>query len=210
MFAIELYEPIKHKITQPMAEMRKMVVDTAGQGRLKLTDGFSEKFVSTCLQYDEALSDNYHADTTYSMSIMSYFTLWCGSLHWLERATNATETFVSNFSLTQDFGQLPANMFFTPLGRKNKGKTLIEKYPDATLTSVQANGVTIDSKQAQIRMVINLLAKADFNGDHKQDLLFSIAEYGLQGSHRQYSVMAIGKASKDSAYIPLTNGSAGF
>ena len=203
MFAIELYEPIKHKITHPIAQMQKMVVDTAGQGRLLLTDGYLDKHVSTCQQYSNALSEHFYTKSTYDLSMMSFFTMWCGSLNWLEKAKPASKSFVTNFSLTTSFGQLPADMFFSPLGRKNNSKTLIEKHPDATLTAVRQNSVTIESVKAQIKIIINLLAKADFNNNKKQDLLFSIAEYGLQGSHRQYSVAAIGKSSDKSNFYSL-------
>ena len=201
MFDIELYEPLKAKITQPIAEMRKMVVDTGGQGRLELTDGFIDKHVSTCMQYETALSENFYTKTTYDQSIMSYFTLWCGSLVWLEKAKPAKQSFVTNFSLAESFGKLPAQMAFTPLGQKSKAKTLIEKYPDATLTQIGKTSITLESKQSKISMVINLLAKADFSGSHQQELLVSVAQYALQGSYRQYGVVVVAKPTKEERYF---------
>ena len=203
MFAIELYAPLQEKINQPITQLQNMVVNTAGQGRLVLTDGTLKKYVSTCNQYKEALSESYHIESTYDASMMSYFTLWCGSLDWLEKAKPASESFVKQFALEQSFGQLPASLFYSALGSSGKPKTLIDKYPDATLGQIGQHSVTIESKKAHIQAVISLLAKADFNHNKQQDLLVSIAEYNVNGSHRQYGVFAIGKASAQSDFVRI-------
>ncbi len=203
MFAIELYAPLQEKINQPIAQLRNTIVNTSGQGRLILTNGTLKKHVSTCNQYQAALNQNYFTKSTYDLSMMSFYTMWCGSLDWLEKAKPGSESFVEKFFLEQSFGQLPASMFYSAPGSSNKPKTLIEKYPDATLSHIGLRSVTIESKQANIRAVVSLLGKADFNGNKQQDLLLSIAEYQLKGSHRQYGVYAIGKASSQSEWVKI-------
>jgi len=191
MFDVEIYPPLHDKINAPIAQMRDVVVDTAGQGRLILSDGYLKKHVSTCNQFKTAFSEGYSLQSDYDASVMSFFTLWCGSINWLEKAKSASVSFVSQFNLSQSFGKLPSQMFFSALGSTHKQGTLIEKYPDLTLIDIKKHAITVESKKSAIRAVISLLARADFNLDNKQDLLLSVAEYSTKDSYHQYGVFAV-------------------
>ena len=196
MFAVEIYPPLQDKIHLPIAEMREAVVDTAGQGLLSLTYGYLKKKVSTCNQYQSALDEGYRVPSDYDVSMLSFYTFWCGSLDWLAKAKPAKKSFIQEFTLSQSFGMLPSKIFFSRLGDSTyKNSTLIEKYPDLTLLTINGRSITLESKKANIRAIISLLAKADFTHDGQQDLLLSIAEYSMNDSYHQYGVFSLSRHS---------------
>lgn len=200
MFDVEIYPPLHDKINLPIAQMRDVVVDTAGQGRLVLSNGSIKQHVSTCNQYQTALKKNYLPNSDYDLSTLSFFTLWCGSLNWLEKAKAAQKSYIKNFNLSQSYGRLPSKIFFSALGSKKNGLTLIEKYPDVTLVDIKDKTITVESKKSKIKAVISLLAKADFNNNNQQDLLLSVAEYSLTNSYRQYGIFVVTRHSLNGAF----------
>lgn len=200
IYEIEIYPPLKDKVNQPIAELKHAVVDTGGQGRLILKRNKTNKHVSSCAQYHSALQQGFTAYTNESRALVSFYTLWCGSLNWLAHAKTSTLSYVKNFNLTTDYASLPSQIFFTRLGDSHQAKTLIEKYPDATLTSIQPTSITLDSKKSQLTMVINLLARADFSNNSQQDLLVSVAEFSHIDNFKHYGIYALQRNSKNGAF----------
>ena len=204
MFAIDLYPPLKDKMTLPISELRDQVVNTAGQGRLVLKNQNNQsKHVSTCNQYQKAMQGGYMAKSSDAASMISFYMLWCGSLNWMEKAKAAKNSYLKNFSLVQDYPKLPSSLFYSPIGHKHQAISLLEIYPDITIQSIHDNSIVLSSKSHHHTIVITLLAKADFNHDGKQDILLSIAEYSTKGRYTQYGVYPITKLSDTARFQKL-------
>lgn len=199
MFAVEVYPPLKDKIIQPIAQLRDNIVNTSGQGRLILTKKSKKKYISTCNQYKKAQQQFYVPQNSYDPSINSFFVFWCGSLDWLEKAKPAKISYLQNYNLKLSFAKLPSSLFIKHASDNSlKTSTLIEKYPDATLIDIKPQTITVESKKTQVRMIISLLAKADFNNNGNQDLMLSVAQYSFNGNYQKYGIYVLSKNDAES------------
>lgn len=203
MFPVEVYPPLKDKLTHPVAILQRMVVDTGGQGPLKLVKKNDEKTVSTCLQYQQAVVDGYAITSNYDLSVASFYMLWCASLEWLEQAKPAKTSAFKQFDLIKAYGQLPSHLVFSLATKPNNVRPLNKQFSDVTVVEAKSYSVMVESKKAGQRAVINVLAKADLSGNGQQDLLFSVADYAIGGSYRHYAVYAVTRAQPQEPLVEV-------
>ncbi|MFV8799056.1 HNH endonuclease [Yersinia sp. LJYL362] len=145
-----------------------------------------ERFVSTCREYDEALSQGFYAKTTFDMKMASWFEHQCGLLSALEAADSPERSFVANPRVSViDLSLMPFYLFPNLSDVADSIESNIsyqDKVDDGTLTikRVSQNLLRIESSSMGQQLIE--VIRADFNSDGIEDILLFEYCYATEGT----------------------------
>lgn len=154
---------------------------------LTLTNDEGEKcLVSTCTEYERALSQGFYAKTTFDIKIATWFEHQCELFNALEAAVTAAQSFIDSPRVSIiDLSLIPFS-FFPCIGEmddpiassvsyqdKVDDGSLIIKQVSQNLLRVESNGMG----QQLIEVI-----RADLNGDGIEDILLFEYCYATEGT----------------------------
>ncbi len=186
--------------------LRDRPIDMGGNDTdgVTLTNDKDEKVhVRTCREYNAALEDSYFPNTTYDISMGSWFKYPCGTLNLLERATIPQQSFIptleegvvnlelvpfSLFPVLFDFEDNIENVTY----QDRVGKGLLK------VTGLGQNWFSCEDDG--LRQHLTEVARADFNGDGIEDILLSEAVHATQGTYRTYDMIVLTRKSMEGKY----------
>ena len=163
--------------------------------------------VRTCREYDAALEDGYYPSSTYDISMASWFKYPCGLLNLLETAAIPQRSFLptskegifdlkliplSLFPVVTDFEQTYGYNIENVTYQDQVEKGLLK------VTDMEQNKLICETDG--LRQHLTEVARADFNGDGIEDILFSEAVYATQGTYRTYDLIILTRKSMDGKF----------
>lgn len=215
--------PVRLTENSPVAHLedidKKMgqVVDmTKSGGELELAepldektdpDDFSQKKVkvTTCQEYFELKNKGYSAETTYEITMESWFINACVPLKLLKQVKPSRITFLEDATFTKNsLETLPLDLvlILSPeeeaklKSAKARQLTLKQFIPDIYIEKTEKHQIVLKSKETGTTS-INLIAMGDFNTDGIEDVLVYVSHYVShyvsQGSYRDFKVLVLTK-----------------
>ena len=168
------------------ARMRQPVLH--GSQRLQLTNGKTVRAVGSCGNYLDALRGELGPATNYDAKVSGEFVHECFALRDLQHAKAATSTRAyhwSEASLTQLPPVLvPGAREVTDAAEQAEKRGASWEQTDPALRVTKINGDELRAEDADYEYSLDIIARADFNGDGIED----IAVYGAaQGKHSTWS-----------------------
>ncbi len=162
-------------------------------GELELTDAKGKRVkVTTCQEYGDLKDKGLAPQTTYDISMESWFIDVCKPLQFLKIAKPSKSSFVSKFDLKDDpLSNLPIELGLWLSGDAERavqlasarGTTWGQYVPDAKVEAAENDQIVVKSKKDDSATYINLIAWGDFNGDGIEDVLLQVSHHVLSGSY---------------------------
>ena len=190
--------------------LRDRPIDMGGNDTdgVTLTKSRDDKVhVRTCREYDAALEQDYFPDTTYDISMGSWFKYPCKTLNLLEIATIPQQSFIPT-SKKEVFNLklIPLSLFPVLTGFEQRYGYNIEDVTyqdrvDEGLLKVTDRGDNwFSCEDKGLRQHLTEVARADFNGDGIEDMLLSEAVHATQGTYRTYDLIILTRKSMDGRF----------
>lgn len=163
--------------------------------------------VRTCKEYDNALLAGYAPDGTYGIGVASYFKYSCGTLNLLQKATRHKRSFLPTRNQELfDLKLLPLTLF--PVitdyeqvyGRDIEGETFYDQAQKGELGVIENAAHRFVCKSKGSKYSLTEVARADFNGDGTEDILFRESEAAIGGTHRVYNLLILTRKSSGAKY----------
>ena len=179
--------------------------DTDG---VTLTNGKDEKVhVRTCREYDSALKRGYFPYSNYDISMGSWFKYPCGLLNLLETATIPQQSFIpTSKEGILDLELLPLSVFpvlsdYEQTYGYNIENVTYQDQVESGLLKVTGVGQNwFRCEDDGLRQHLTEVARADFNGDGIEDILFFESIHATQGSFRFYQIIILTRKSIDGKF----------
>ncbi len=172
-------------------------------------EGLGENKVKNCQEYWMKSVPN---NTTYDMSMAGFFDHTCGVLERLLHAEKPAESYLNNIQI-YDAQYLSPTLL-----------PVVNQEGSDQLDSYSKQGLSIADliKQGKVKIThanysakiyydgqnmesdITEIARADFNGDGKEEILVTVGEYATQGSYRDYQVCLLGRLNEHELLRYLT------
>ena len=173
-----------------------------------LTNRKNEKIhVHTCREYDAALERGYFPYSNYDISMASWFKYPCGLLNLLETATIPQRSFIptskeglfnlellplSLFPVVSDFEQT--------YGYNIENVTYQDQVEKELLKVTDMGHNWFSCEDDVLEQHLTEVARADFNGDGIEDILFFESVHATQGSFRFYQIIILTRKSIDGKF----------
>ena len=190
--------------------LRDRPIDMGGNDTdgVTLTKSRDDKVhVRTCREYDAALEQDYFPDTTYDISMASWFKYPCGLLNLLETAAIPEQSFIPTAKEEVfDLKLIPLSLFPILTGFEQRYGYNIENVTyqdriDEGLLKVTDRGDNwFSCEDKGLRQHLTEVARADFNGDGIEDMLLSEAVHATQGTYRTYNMIILTRKSMDGRF----------
>ncbi len=190
--------------------LRDRPIDMGGNDTdgVTLTKSRDDKVhVRTCREYDAALEQDYFPDTTYDISMASWFKYPCETLNLLEIATIPQRSFIpTSKEEVFDLKLIPLSLFPVLTGFEQRYGYNIEDVTyqdrvDEGLLKVTDRGDNwFSCEDKGLRQHLTEVARADFNGDGIEDMLLSEAVHATQGTYRTYNMIILTRKSMDGRF----------
>ena len=189
--------------------LRKPVDMSKSGGTLELTGNSKKVKVSTCQEYFDFKDKGYSADTTYDVTMESWFINACIPLRLLKEAKPSRVSFLAGSFLADDpLKNLPLDLSLSLSSddtknlqaAKEKGLTWGKFIPDATVKIIDNNQIILNSAEKGSTSV-DLLAFGDFNNDGIEDALVFVSHYVTDGSYRNFSIKILTRLEKGGRII---------
>ena len=179
--------------------------DTDG---VTLTNDKGEKVhVRTCREYDSALKRGYFPYSTYDISMGSWFKYPCGLLNLLETATIPQQSFIpTSKEGVFNLELLPLSLFpvlsdYEQTYGYNIENVTYQDQVESGLLKVTGVGQNwFSCEDDALRQHLTEVARADFNGDGIEDILFFESVHATQGSFRFYQIIILTRKSIDGKF----------
>ncbi len=184
----ELATPIKFadgsektSFTQAEIEALRDVPIYMGRSRFDATlaNNGDRRIVRTCREYDAALSAGYRPGTTADIMLAAWFKYPCGTLQLLKRATRPKRSFLpTDDPELFDLKLLPLTLFPVmtdyeqTYGRDIEGETFYDQVEKGELEVIENTAHRFECKSLGSEYSLTEVARADFNGDGTEDILF--------------------------------------
>ena len=172
-----------------------------------LANNGDRRIVHTCREYDDALSTGYRPGTTADIMLAAWFKYPCGTLQLLERATRHKRSFLpAGDQGLFDLKLLPLTLF--PVitdyeqvyGRDIKGETFYDQVEKGELEVIENAAHRFVCKSKGSKYSLTEVARADFNGDGTEDILFREADAAIGGTLRVYNLLILTRKSSEAKY----------
>ena len=145
------------------------------------------RYVRTCREYDEALSEGFYAYSNFDIKISAWFEHQCGLIKALQSAKTPTISYVAEPRVSiLDLQLLPFTLF-PRLGEPSKETdgvvTYQDKVDEGTLVvkRLRQNLLQVQEPEGMGQQFIEV-ARADFNGDGVEDILLFEYCYATHGT----------------------------
>ena len=174
--------------------------DTNG---VTLTNDKGDKIhVRTCKEYDAALERGYFPYSNYDISMASWFKYPCGLLNLLDAATIPRQSFLptskeelfnlelfplSLFPVVTDFEQT--------YGHNIENVTYQDQEEKGLLEVIDIGHNWFSCEDDGLKQHLTEVARADFNGDGIEDILFFESVHATQGTYRTYRITILTRKS---------------
>ena len=160
--------------------------------------------VRTCREYDAALSAGYRPGTTADIMLAAWFKYPCGTLQLLKRATRPKRSFLSQDLF--DLKLLPLKLFPVmtdyeqTYGRDIEGETFYDQVEKGELEVIENTAHRFECKSLGSEYSLTEVARADFNGDGTEDILFRERDAAIGGTLRVYNLLILTRKSNEAKY----------
>lgn len=179
--------------------------DTDG---VTLTNEKNDKIhVRTCREYDSALERGYFPDTTYDISMASWFKYPCGTLNLLQTAAIPQQSFISNpREEVIDLALLPLSLFPVlsdieqTYGYNIENVTYQDQVEKGLLKVTGMGENWLSCEGDGLKQHLTEVARADFNNDGIEDILLSESVSVTRGSFRSYKITILTRKSVDGKF----------
>ncbi len=192
-------------------QMNAKVDMSKSGGELVLTGPYpkeSKRKVATCREYLSLIGQGYGAQTTYDISMESWFVDRCGPLALMVKARPSRVSFLDKFDISKNpLSDLPASAYPALSGdevrdvaaAEKAGKRLGSFDPGAKVKTRKRHATTIqfDGMEATYDQV----AWGDFNHDGIEDVLIFRSEHAPGGSYRSYEHFLLTKNSTNTPIV---------
>ena len=173
-----------------------------------LTKNKDEKiYVRTCREYDAALEGGYSPYSNYDIAMASWFKYSCGLLNLLQTATLSQQSFISTPKKgVFDIELLPLSVF--PIlsdyeqtyGYDIENVTYQDQVEKGLLKVTDMRHNWFSCEDDVLKQHLTEVARADFNGDGIEDILFFESVHATQGSFRFYQIIILTRKSIDGKF----------
>ena len=169
--------------------------------------------VRTCKEYDDALLAGYGPDGTWEIGVASYFKYSCGTLNLLQKATRHKRSFLPTRNQELfDLKLLPLKLF--PIvsdyeqtyGRNIENETYHDQAEKGELEVIEKTPHKFVCKDDGSKQRLTEVARADFNGDGTEDILFQEWVAAIGGTHRTYNLIILTRKSSEAKYEIIFEG----
>ena len=191
-------------------ELRDLPVDMGGNttDRVTLRHKQKEKLhVRTCREYDAALEAGYYPSSTGDTMLAAWLKYPCETLNLLEIALIPQESFIPTAKEELfDLALFPLSLFPVMTTHKKKYGYNIENvtyqdYVEKGLLKVTDKSQNkLRCEDAGLRQYLTIAARADFNSDGIEDILFYEAVSAKGGTLRVYDLIILTRKSKEGKY----------
>ena len=163
--------------------------------------------VRTCREYDSALEGGYSPSSTYDITMASWFKYPCETLSLLEIATIPQQSFIpTSKEGLFDLALLPLSVF--PVmsdyeqryGYNIENVTYQDQVEKGLLKVTDRSQNKLRCEDDGLRQHLTAIARADFNGDGIEDILFFEIIHATQGSFRFYQIIILTRKSIDGKF----------
>ena len=173
-----------------------------------LTKSRNEKIhVRTCREYDSALKRGYFPYSNYDISMGSWFKYPCGLLNLLETATIPQQSFIpTSKEGVFNLELLPLSLFPVlsdyeqTYGYNIENVTYQDQVESGLLKVIGVGQNWFSCEDDALRQHLTEVARADFNGDGIEDILFFESGHATQGSFRFYQIIILTRKSIDGKF----------
>lgn len=161
--------------------------------------------VKTSKEFLEASENGFHADTTYTMKMSSYFEWQCGLLKAISRSTLPTKSYIENPKVSiLDIDLLPYHIFpnlsqrvDVIIDRTNTYQKMIDDNL-LKITQVKNNLLRIENDAMGQQLVE--VVRADFTGDGYESILCFEYTWATGGTFGRGGVVILTRKSQDSLF----------
>ncbi len=159
-----------------------------------------EAEVTTGRQYLQLLADGCSAQSTFAITMRSFFINKVESLVHLSYAKPAAKSYVADFRLDEiDAGSLPAAMFVWGAWPDENYRTLAEIEPDFQVGSASAQEINIMVPYARHSFFV--VGWGDFNWDGVEDVMLYKIFHATEGTMRWYELVFLTRLSADGPLV---------
>lgn len=160
--------------------------------------GDDQSFIDSCASYDKLRKEGYYARYNHDMKILLFHTAKCHAIEMLREANPAKKSYVRDFKLDADsINYLPALVDASAscdrLCRQyvaNERRISWKEFAGLDSQSMKYEGdYVMEGEVSGSDLTLEILARADFNGDGLEDLLLMVdadAIGGTWGTTRLY------------------------
>ena len=184
------YDDVKLISKDDVDDLRKKVVKVGNNEvdhKLVMTspyDSEDKKVISTCEEYDKALSEGYYSFTTYDMKMEAWFRHQCGLLQALKKSSIPTRSYMSDPNVSiLDISRLPYSLFpsFTE-DDDNSNESYQDKVDSSDLVIKRISSNSIHLENNIMGQVLIEIFRADLNNDGIEDVFLYEYSYAIGGS----------------------------
>lgn len=164
---------------------------------LEMTAASKTKSIHNCRDYDEASKQGFRADTTYALSMESFFKSTCPLIRILKRASPATKS--ERVLAFDQLENLPSELIVNLEGHYRKtlkqkdivGKSLADFAKKTGFRLLKASKDQLEFEFSGMRTKLESVARADFENSGKEQVLVFKADYATGGSYRHYEYVIL-------------------
>ena len=161
-----------------------------------------KKMISNCADYSQLKSKGWYAETTYDLSMESFFKETCTTLDLLSKARPSKKSyFNSTVFQKEDIDKLSSEMLNSTIAL---GDSLpCEKIPSLKKCTQKLQGkIFLDDQKLSYEDAYNIISfspkvRGDINYDGLEDIALSYGHHLKQGSYRGYGFICLERKSKD-------------
>ncbi|VVN74697.1 hypothetical protein [Pseudomonas fluorescens] len=194
----ELLEGMKFTDSEEVTVVSKAELDTLRDRPVRLgenhdIDGLTLRneaneqcFVRTCREYDQALSKDFFAQTTFDIKMSSWFEHQCGLLRALQAADTPSESFIENPRVSIiDLSLMPFSLF-PEMGDEDiaidPSTSYQDKVDDGSLVIKRVSQNLLSVESVSMGQQLIEVVRADLNGDGIEDILLFEYCYAKEGT----------------------------
>ena len=163
--------------------------------------------VRTCREYDDALLAGYRPASNADIMLAAWFKYPCGTLQLLQRATRHKRSFLpAGDQVLFDLKLLPLTLFPVMTdyeqvyGRDIEGETFYDQAQKGELEVIENAAHRFVCKSKGSKYSLTEVARADFNGDGTEDILFKESDASIGGTYRTYNLLILTRKSSKAKY----------
>ncbi len=145
-----------------------------------------ERQVSTCREYEKALSQGFYAKTTFDMKMSTWFEHQCGLLSALEVADTPAESYIASPKVSIiDLSLMPFSLF-PNIGEQedpiDPSVSYQDKVDDGSLIIKRVSQNLLRAESGGMGQQLIEVTRADLNGDGIEDILLFEYCYATEGT----------------------------
>ena len=212
----ELATPIKFTVVREKTSftkaeieaLRDLPIDMGGNKfNATLGNNGDRRVVRTCREYDAAILAGYTPVSNADIGLAAFFKYPCGTLQLLERATLHKRSFLpAGDQVLFDLKLLPLTLFPVmtdyeqTYGRDIEGETFYDQVEKGEMEVIENTAHQFECKSLGSEYSLTEVARADFNGDGTEDILFRERDAAIGGTLRVYNLLILTRKSNEAKY----------